>query len=278
METDAEMQVKVKLHPSSPPHPRQELRSWEEKLTQAALQQKCQEEALRRREQELAEREIHILERELNIIIHQLYRDKPHVERRQGKFRRHRLKLKDGNRISLPSGETGEGGGGPRRGQQMDPFLFIPLPGWFLQISSTKSRFRRLRRTSGAGVCSAAVPALRPVRPCCPASGPSSVSADLPSPLAGFRPASHLLYAPPPAVTPREGCMAWCRSAGLQQEDEEDERRGCRKKGRSRRGDPYREHSADARYGARAWRVGASVSPRLKPKQFFFASVFPAAA
>lgn len=91
------------------PRPRQELRSWEEKLTQAALQQKCQEEALRRREQELAEREIHILERELNIIIHQLYQDKPHVERRQGKFRRHRLKLKDGNRISLPSGETAGG-------------------------------------------------------------------------------------------------------------------------------------------------------------------------
>uniref|UniRef100_A0A665VS42 Mitogen-activated protein kinase kinase kinase n=1 Tax=Echeneis naucrates TaxID=173247 RepID=A0A665VS42_ECHNA len=80
-----------------------ELRSWEEELTRAALQQKCQEEALRRREQELAEREIHILERELNIIIHQLYQEKPHVESRQGKFRRNRLKLKDGNRISLPS-------------------------------------------------------------------------------------------------------------------------------------------------------------------------------
>uniref|UniRef100_A0A8C6UUN7 mitogen-activated protein kinase kinase kinase n=1 Tax=Neogobius melanostomus TaxID=47308 RepID=A0A8C6UUN7_9GOBI len=80
-----------------------ELRSWEEELRQAAQQQKCQEEELRRREQELAEREIHILERELNIIIHQLYQDKPHVERRQGKFRRNRLKLKDGNRISLPS-------------------------------------------------------------------------------------------------------------------------------------------------------------------------------
>uniref|UniRef100_A0A3B5L5P9 Mitogen-activated protein kinase kinase kinase n=1 Tax=Xiphophorus couchianus TaxID=32473 RepID=A0A3B5L5P9_9TELE len=80
-----------------------ELRSWEEELTQAALQQKCQEEALRKREQELAEREIHIVERELNIIIHQLYQEKPRVESRQGKFRRNRLKLKDGNRISLPS-------------------------------------------------------------------------------------------------------------------------------------------------------------------------------
>ncbi|XP_015206748.1 mitogen-activated protein kinase kinase kinase 9 [Lepisosteus oculatus] len=80
-----------------------ELRSWEEELSRAALQQKNQEEALRRREQELAEREIDILERELNIIIHQLYQEKPRVESRQGKFRRNRLKLRDGNRISLPS-------------------------------------------------------------------------------------------------------------------------------------------------------------------------------
>lgn len=108
VKTDALMET-CRRRPTFSPPPCQELRSWEEKLTQAALQQKCQEEALRRREQELAEREIHILERELNIIIHQLYQDKPHVERRQGKFRRHRLKLKDGNRISLPSGEATEG-------------------------------------------------------------------------------------------------------------------------------------------------------------------------
>ncbi|MGH0131536.1 UNVERIFIED_CONTAM: hypothetical protein FKN15_046693 [Acipenser sinensis] len=81
-----------------------ELHSWEEELSRAALQQKNQEEALRRREQELAEREIDILERELNIIIHQLYQEKPRVESRKGKFRRSRLKLRDGNnRISLPS-------------------------------------------------------------------------------------------------------------------------------------------------------------------------------
>ncbi|XP_039597767.1 mitogen-activated protein kinase kinase kinase 9 [Polypterus senegalus] len=80
-----------------------ELCSWEEELSRAAMQQKNQEEALRRREQELAEREIDILERELNIIIHQLYQEKPRVERRKGKFRRSRLKIRDGNRISLPS-------------------------------------------------------------------------------------------------------------------------------------------------------------------------------
>lgn len=137
----AERRVQANLCPSS----NQELRSWEEKLTQAALQQKCQEEALRRREQELAEREIHILERELNIIIHQLYRDKPHVERRQGKFRRNRLKLKDGNRISLPSGEAAA--------RRPKAFAFIPAHARVFQISSTKSQCRRLRHTSGAGVC-----------------------------------------------------------------------------------------------------------------------------
>ncbi|XP_004624895.1 mitogen-activated protein kinase kinase kinase 9 [Octodon degus] len=80
-----------------------ELRTWEEELTRAALQQKNQEELLRRREQELAEREIDILERELNVIIHQLCQEKPRVKKRKGKFRKGRLKLRDGNRISLPS-------------------------------------------------------------------------------------------------------------------------------------------------------------------------------
>lgn len=82
----------------------QELRTWEEELTRAAVEQKNHEELLRRREQELAEREIDILERELNIIIHQLCQEKPRVKKRMGKFKRSRLKLKDGNHISLPSG------------------------------------------------------------------------------------------------------------------------------------------------------------------------------
>ncbi|XP_063295831.1 mitogen-activated protein kinase kinase kinase 9 isoform X2 [Pelobates fuscus] len=80
-----------------------ELRSWEEELSRAALEQKNHEELLRRREQELAEREIDILERELNIIIHQLCQEKPKVKKRKGKFKRSRLKMKDGNIISLPS-------------------------------------------------------------------------------------------------------------------------------------------------------------------------------
>lgn len=81
----------------------QELRSREEELSRAALQQKSQEELLKRREQQLAEREIDVLERELNILIFQL-NQKPNVKKRKGKFRRSRLKLKDGHRISLPSG------------------------------------------------------------------------------------------------------------------------------------------------------------------------------
>ncbi|KFP91468.1 Mitogen-activated protein kinase kinase kinase MLK4, partial [Apaloderma vittatum] len=80
-----------------------ELRSREEELTRAALQQKSQEEILKRREQQLAEREIDVLERELNIMIFQLNQEKPNVKKRKGKFKRSRLKLKDGHRISLPS-------------------------------------------------------------------------------------------------------------------------------------------------------------------------------
>ncbi|XP_062851436.1 mitogen-activated protein kinase kinase kinase 21 [Trichomycterus rosablanca] len=80
-----------------------ELRSREEELMRATLQQKSQEELLKRREQQLAEREINVLERELNILIFQLNKDKPNVKKRKGKFKRSRLKLKDGNRISLPS-------------------------------------------------------------------------------------------------------------------------------------------------------------------------------
>ncbi|XP_030247849.1 mitogen-activated protein kinase kinase kinase 9 [Sparus aurata] len=168
-----------------------ELRSWEEELTQAALQQKCQEEALRRREQELAEREIHILERELNIIIHQLYQEKPHVESRQGKFRRNRLKLKDGNRISLPS----------------DFQHKITV-----QASPSHDRRRSLLSSGSSPQTSPPIlPRLRAIQ-----------------------------------LTPGEGCTAWGRTTGFLQDDEESERKGSRKKGRSRGCGPQREHSADA--------------------------------
>ncbi|XP_037740274.1 mitogen-activated protein kinase kinase kinase 10 [Chelonia mydas] len=81
-----------------------ELRSREEELLRAAQEQKTQEEELRRREQELAAREIDIVQRELHLLMDQLHRERPRVKGRKGHFRRSRLKLRDGNRISLPSG------------------------------------------------------------------------------------------------------------------------------------------------------------------------------
>ncbi|KAJ8411920.1 hypothetical protein AAFF_G00155580 [Aldrovandia affinis] len=154
-----------------------ELRSWEEELSRAAVQQKSQEEALRRREQELAEREIHILERELNVIIHQLYQEKPRVESRQGKFRRSRLKLKDGNRISLPS----------------DFQHKITV-----QASPSLDRRRSLMGSSSSPPTSPPLlPRLRAIQ-----------------------------------LTPAEGGKAWGRNAAFQQ-DEEEERKGSRKKGRT---------------------------------------------
>lgn len=93
----------------------QELRSREEELSRAALQQKSQELELRRREQQLAEREIDVLERELNVLIFQLNQEAPHVKKRKGRFRRGRLRLKDGHRISLPSGLCRQDWGKPRR-------------------------------------------------------------------------------------------------------------------------------------------------------------------
>ena len=85
----------------------QELRSREEELTKAALQQKHQEESLRKREQEIAEREIELLECELNLMIFQQVMNKPMPHKRKGKFKRSRLQkvLKAGGKsISEPSG------------------------------------------------------------------------------------------------------------------------------------------------------------------------------
>ncbi|XP_001371036.3 LOW QUALITY PROTEIN: mitogen-activated protein kinase kinase kinase 10 [Monodelphis domestica] len=81
-----------------------ELRSREEELLRAAQEQKWQEEQLRRREQELAEREMDIVGRELHLLMDQLSQERPRVKKRRGHFRRSRLKLRDSNNISLPSG------------------------------------------------------------------------------------------------------------------------------------------------------------------------------
>ena len=85
----------------------QELRSWEDDLNKAAVQQKLQEQELRRREEELKEREIELVERELNIMILQQITKQPTPQKRKGKFNKSRLKqlkLRGGKEISMPSG------------------------------------------------------------------------------------------------------------------------------------------------------------------------------
>ena len=83
----------------------QELRCREEELTKAALQQKIQDQLLKKREQELASREIDLLERELNILILQQVMHKPTPKKRKkGKIRQKHLKSR-GKAISEPSGE-----------------------------------------------------------------------------------------------------------------------------------------------------------------------------
>ncbi|XP_076318768.1 mitogen-activated protein kinase kinase kinase 11-like [Tachypleus tridentatus] len=82
-----------------------EIRCREEELSKAIIQQKIQEEMLRKREQELAEREFYVLERELSIIFIQQQQGRPTPKKRKGKFKKSRLKLlKHGShQISMPS-------------------------------------------------------------------------------------------------------------------------------------------------------------------------------
>ncbi|XP_041352732.1 mitogen-activated protein kinase kinase kinase 11-like isoform X2 [Gigantopelta aegis] len=81
-----------------------ELRCREEELTKAALQQKIQEELLKKRERELAEREIDLLERELNILILQQVMHKPTPKKRRTKKSRLKLIKSGGKIISEPRG------------------------------------------------------------------------------------------------------------------------------------------------------------------------------
>ncbi|XP_016412296.1 mitogen-activated protein kinase kinase kinase MLK4 [Sinocyclocheilus rhinocerous] len=190
-----------------------ELLSREEELTRAALQQKSHEELLKRREQQLAEREINVLERELNIIIFQLNKDKPNVKKRKGKFKRSRLKLKDGNRISLPS----------------DFQHKITV-----QASPTMDKRRSLNSTNSSPPSSPTlIPRLRAIQ----LSHPSDTSrrgsmfvyhqdVDITSeckPPSGFR----------KKVTLDESNRTWGRSTNYKPEEFEDVKKGFKKKGRT---------------------------------------------
>uniref|UniRef100_A0A2K5CDL0 mitogen-activated protein kinase kinase kinase n=1 Tax=Aotus nancymaae TaxID=37293 RepID=A0A2K5CDL0_AOTNA len=83
-----------------------ELLSREEELTRAAREQRSQAEQLRRREYLLAQWELEVFERELTLLLQQVDRERPHVRRRRGTFKRSKLRARDGGeRISMPLGE-----------------------------------------------------------------------------------------------------------------------------------------------------------------------------
>ncbi|KAG7220150.1 hypothetical protein INR49_027990 [Caranx melampygus] len=83
---------------------RNELRCREEELKRAALEQKSHEEFLRQREQQLAQWEQDVFERELSLLILHLNQnqEKPNVKKRKGTFKKHKLKSKNGEKISMP--------------------------------------------------------------------------------------------------------------------------------------------------------------------------------
>ncbi|KAK2489746.1 hypothetical protein MC885_005436 [Smutsia gigantea] len=83
-----------------------ELLSREEELTRAAREQRSQAEQLRRREHLLAQWELEVFERELTLLLQQVDRERPHVRRRRGTFKRSKLRARDGGeRISMPLGK-----------------------------------------------------------------------------------------------------------------------------------------------------------------------------
>lgn len=84
----------------------QELRCREEELKRAALEQKSHEEFLRLREEQLAQWEQDVFERELSLLILHLNQnqEKPNVKKRKGTFKKHKLKCKNGEKISMPQG------------------------------------------------------------------------------------------------------------------------------------------------------------------------------
>lgn len=86
--------------------PLQELRCREEELKRAALEQKSHEEFLQQREQQLAQWEQDVFERELSLLILHLNQnqEKPNVKKRKGTFKKHKLKSKNGEKISMPQG------------------------------------------------------------------------------------------------------------------------------------------------------------------------------
>lgn len=98
--------VRTRLTPPPSLSRAQELLSREEELTRAAREQRSQAEQLRRREHLLAQWELEVFERELTLLLQQVDRERPHVRRRRGTFKRSKLRARDGGeRISMPLGK-----------------------------------------------------------------------------------------------------------------------------------------------------------------------------
>ncbi|XP_048851327.1 mitogen-activated protein kinase kinase kinase 11-like isoform X2 [Brienomyrus brachyistius] len=79
-----------------------ELHCREEELQRAALEQKSHEEFLRQREQQLARWEQDVFERELSLLILHMNQEKPKVKKRKGTFKKHKLKFRGSEKISMP--------------------------------------------------------------------------------------------------------------------------------------------------------------------------------
>lgn len=108
----------------------QELLSREEELTRAAREQRSQAEQLRRREHLLAQWELEVFERELTLLLQQVDRERPHVRRRRGTFKRSKLRARDGGeRISMPLGKG--------RGPAHRPAVGCVSGGWGQAVLAT---------------------------------------------------------------------------------------------------------------------------------------------
>ncbi|KAJ8348350.1 hypothetical protein SKAU_G00269390 [Synaphobranchus kaupii] len=88
---------KLEIH-----HMFNELRAKEKELQRAALEQRSHEEFLRQREQQLAQWEQDVFEREFSLLILHMNQDKPNVNKRKGTFKKHKLKGKNSDKISMP--------------------------------------------------------------------------------------------------------------------------------------------------------------------------------
>lgn len=80
-----------------------------------------------------------MFERELTLLLQQVDRERPHVRRRRGTFKRSKLRARDGGeRISMPLGKR-RGSGAPRRHWLWAPGVWPSLPQGFGALTRCNS-------------------------------------------------------------------------------------------------------------------------------------------